>query len=178
MAASRLSSLAVATAMAASYTTVNNCAYADSPFRFPSFASSAAPEAPPSDRSGHGEDPQSAPAVEVSKGGFDPEALERGAKALREINNSPHSKQVFLNIFFLVLYSNGNLTILFIFDNFVFYLALKVFDVMRKQEQTRLAELDAEKANFEAIQAHADIVSSTMLINCFGLKIKRISLLS
>uniref|UniRef100_A0A1D1Z7H0 ATPase family AAA domain-containing protein 3-A n=1 Tax=Anthurium amnicola TaxID=1678845 RepID=A0A1D1Z7H0_9ARAE len=27
--------------------------------------------------------------------GFDPEALERGAKALREINSSPHSKQVF-----------------------------------------------------------------------------------
>ena len=26
--------------------------------------------------------------------GFDPEALERGAKALREINNSPHAKKV------------------------------------------------------------------------------------
>ena len=25
---------------------------------------------------------------------FDPEALERGAKALREINNSPHAKKV------------------------------------------------------------------------------------
>lgn len=36
---------------------------------------------------------------------------------------------------------------------------MKVFEVMRKQEQTRLAELDAEKANFEAIQAHNDIVS-------------------
>lgn len=36
--------------------------------------------------------------------------------------------------------------------------------MMRKQEQTRLAELDAEKANFEAIQAHADIVSSSMLL--------------
>lgn len=40
--------------------------------------------------------------------------------------------------------------------------ALKVFEVMRKQEQTRLAELDAEKANFEAIQAHADIVSASI----------------
>lgn len=27
-------------------------------------------------------------------GMFDPEALERGAKALREINSSPHAKQV------------------------------------------------------------------------------------
>ncbi|KAL1555739.1 ATPase family AAA domain-containing protein 3C-like [Salvia divinorum] len=127
MAASRLSSLATAVAMAASCTTAaNNRAYADSPFRFYPFSSSSSePEAPPKDSSVQGEDPQPAPAVEVSKGSFDPEALERGAKALREINNSPHAKQV--------------------------------FEVMRKQEQTRLAELDAEKANFEAIQAHADI---------------------
>ncbi|KAH6823226.1 AAA-type ATPase family protein [Perilla frutescens var. hirtella] len=132
MAASRLSSLAVAAAVAASYTAANNVAYADSSFRFFPFSSSAPPppsEAPARDSSGQGqgqgEDPQSAPAVDVSKRGFDPEALERGAKALREINNSPNAKQV--------------------------------FDVMRKQEQTRLAELEAEKANFEAIQAHADI---------------------
>ncbi|KAI3451688.1 hypothetical protein Pfo_008353 [Paulownia fortunei] len=126
MAASRLSSLAVAAAMAASYSAATNRAYADSRFRFYPFSSSApsssaSPEAPSTDTSGS--DPQ--PAVEVSKRGFDPESLERGAKALREINSSPHAKQV--------------------------------FEVMRKQEQTRLAELDAEKANFEAIQAHADI---------------------
>jgi ATPase family AAA domain-containing protein 3A/B len=29
-----------------------------------------------------------------SAAGFDPEALERGAKALREINKSPNAKQV------------------------------------------------------------------------------------
>lgn len=29
-----------------------------------------------------------------AKAMFDPEALERGAKALRDINNSPHAKQV------------------------------------------------------------------------------------
>ncbi|XP_047952629.1 ATPase family AAA domain-containing protein 3-like, partial [Salvia hispanica] len=63
-------------------------------------------------------------------GSFDPEELERGAKALREINNSPHAKQV--------------------------------FEVMRKQEQTRLAELEAEKANYEAIQAHGDIEKQRM----------------
>ncbi|KAL0350352.1 UNVERIFIED_CONTAM: ATPase family AAA domain-containing protein 3 [Sesamum radiatum] len=125
MAASRLSSLAVAAAIAASYSATANRAYADAPFRFSPFSSapssSAPPEPPPADTSGS----DSRPAVEVSKGGFDPESLERGAKALREINKSPHAKQV--------------------------------FEVMRKQEQSRLAELDAEKANFEAIQAHADI---------------------
>lgn len=100
MSASRLSSLAMAAAVAASYTAANNHAYADSPFRFSPFssstppASSSEPEAPPRDSSGQGEDPTAAPAVEVSKRGFDPEALERGAKALREINNSAHAKQV------------------------------------------------------------------------------------
>ncbi|KAI5588551.1 hypothetical protein BDE02_05G105100 [Populus trichocarpa] len=65
-------------------------------------------------------------AREISRGaGFDPEALERGAKALREINSSPHAKQV--------------------------------FDVMRKQEQSRLAEVAAEKSHYEVIQAQIDI---------------------
>ncbi|KAL8477081.1 hypothetical protein ACS0TY_029406 [Phlomoides rotata] len=127
MAASRLSSLvAAAAAMTASYSAVNP-AYADSPFRFSPFSSSApSSSAPPSEalpRETSGPDPH--PADEVSKREFDPESLERGAKALREINSSPHAKQV--------------------------------FEVMRKQEQTRLADLDAEKANFEAIQAHNDI---------------------
>ena len=30
----------------------------------------------------------------LASGGFNPEALERGAKALREINSSPHAKKV------------------------------------------------------------------------------------
>ena len=38
---------------------------------------------------------------------------------------------------------------------------------MRKQEQTRLAELAAEKAHFEAIQAQAAIVSDN-LVNCLA----------
>ncbi|KAL7101837.1 hypothetical protein ACP275_08G079700 [Erythranthe tilingii] len=126
MAASRISSLAAAAGLAVSYSTATNRSYADSPSWFYPFNSSepstsAPTEAPPA--GAPGSDPQ--PAIEVSKRGFDPEALERGAKALREINNSSHSKQV--------------------------------FEVMRKQEQTRLAELDAEKANYEAIQAHSDI---------------------
>ena len=39
-------------------------------------------------------DSKSAAASTSSGVGFDPEALERGAKALREINNSPHGKKV------------------------------------------------------------------------------------
>ena len=38
---------------------------------------------------------------------------------------------------------------------------------MRKQEQTRLAEMTAEKAHFEAIQAQAAIVSDR-LVNCLA----------
>ncbi|KAL6542313.1 hypothetical protein OROMI_023915 [Orobanche minor] len=128
MAASRFSSLVAATVVAASYSAAPDRAYADSPFRFypfsssaPSSSSSTPPEALPTDNSVS--DPQ--PAVEVTKRGFDPESLETAAKALREINNSRYAKQV--------------------------------FELMRKQEQNRLAELEAEKVNFEAIQAHADI---------------------
>ncbi|KAL6498110.1 hypothetical protein OROGR_028507 [Orobanche gracilis] len=126
MASSRLSSLVAATVLAASYSAAPDRAYADSPFRFYPFSSSApssssTPEGPPTDNSVS--DPQ--PAAEVTKRGFDPESLEIAAKALREINNSRHAKQV--------------------------------FELMRKQEQNRLAELEAEKVNFEAIQAHADI---------------------
>lgn len=125
---SAVAAVAAAAAAAASCSTLSNRSYADSPFRFSPFSSSkpssSAPvpvQAPKADSPA----PDSHPAVEDSKGGFDPESLERGAKALREINSSPHAKQV--------------------------------FEVMRKQEQTRLAELAAEKANFEAIQAHGDI---------------------
>ncbi|KAM7524148.1 hypothetical protein LguiA_014050 [Lonicera macranthoides] len=126
MAASKLSSLAAMAATAASFSTFSNGAYADGPFRFSPFFSSSS--STPSDAAQEKETtskPESKSDGEVSKGGFDPESLERGAKALREINSSPHAKQV--------------------------------FDVMRKQEQTRLTELEAEKAHHEAIQAHADI---------------------
>ncbi|KAJ8550093.1 hypothetical protein K7X08_033800 [Anisodus acutangulus] len=90
---------------AATSSTLPNRAYADAPFRLN--------EIPQTESS------------EDSKGGFNPESLERGAKALREINSSPYHKQV--------------------------------FDVMRKQEKTQLADIAAEKVHFEAIQAQADI---------------------
>ncbi|KAK6237454.1 hypothetical protein QUC31_002923 [Theobroma cacao] len=124
MAASRLSScVALAAAAAASASTLQNRAYADSPFRFPPFSSSSSstPSVSQAEQSSNAK-----PEPDEPKGaGFDPEALERGAKALREINNSPHAKQV--------------------------------FDLMRKQEQTRLTEVSAEKAHYEAIQSQADI---------------------
>ncbi|KAI8029225.1 ATPase family AAA domain-containing protein 3 [Camellia lanceoleosa] len=117
MAASRLSSLVAVAAAAASLPTLSNTAYADSPFRFFPFSSS-----PPW---GETDSPNPDSKSDEPKGGFDPESLERGAKALREINSSPHAKQV--------------------------------FEIMRKQEQSRLAELAAEKAHYEAIQSQADI---------------------
>lgn len=40
---------------------------------------------------------------------------------------------------------------------------IQVFDLMRKQEKTRLAELAAENSHYEAIQAHNDIVSNLLL---------------
>ncbi|GJS87468.1 ATPase family AAA domain-containing protein 3C [Tanacetum coccineum] len=124
MVASKLASFAVAAAAAAASSTTY--AYADGPssYRFNPFGQSPAP-ANESGQEGKEGDNDGKPQVEDSKGGFDPEALERGAKALREINSSPYSKQV--------------------------------FEVMRKQEQARLTELAAEKANHEAIQAHLDI---------------------
>ncbi|KAK8694680.1 hypothetical protein V6N13_072227 [Hibiscus sabdariffa] len=118
MAASRLSTCVAlaATATASAASTLQNRTYADSLFRFPFSSSSSGPQAEQSSND-ESEEPKGA--------GFDPEALERGAKALREINNSPNAK--------------------------------RVFDLMRKQEQTRLGEIAAEKAHYEAIQSQADI---------------------
>lgn len=115
-----------AVAAAAAFSTLSNTAYADGSFRFSPFSRPQAPAPPQDDAAVDGGD--SKPSGEESGGrssGFDPESLERGAKALREINKSPYSKQV--------------------------------FDLMRKQEQTRLTELEAEKFKFEAMQSKIDI---------------------
>ncbi|XP_041027062.1 ATPase family AAA domain-containing protein 3-like [Juglans microcarpa x Juglans regia] len=124
MAASRLSSCVAMAAAVASLSTLSDRAYADSPFRFFPFYSSSS-SSPQGDQNSNSRSEAKADAEESKGSGFDPESLERGAKALREINSSPHAKQV--------------------------------FQVMRKQEDTRLAEMAAEKAHFEAIQANADI---------------------
>ncbi|KAL1316430.1 hypothetical protein HN51_068623 [Arachis hypogaea] len=125
MAAARLTTCAAVAAAVASMSSLSDrAAHADSSFRFPFFSSSPSNSPSPSDPASDSKTEQPTP-DEPNKSGFDPESLERGAKALREINSSPYSKQV--------------------------------FDLMRKQEQTRLAELDAEKVHFELIQSQGDI---------------------
>lgn len=99
MAVSRLASLAAMAAVAAASTTTY--AYADAPaYRFNPFAQS--PNQSQSNQS-DSQPSNAEPEVEDSKGGFNPEALERGAKALREINSNPYSKQVNVLIRFLFL---------------------------------------------------------------------------
>lgn len=49
-------------------------------------------------------------------------------------------------------------------DSFVLFdFVMKLFKVMRKQEDTRQAELGAEKAHYACILARADIVSTGFL---------------
>lgn len=110
-------------------------AYADGgSFKFLPF-SQPSPSAPPASDSARPGPPPPRPAEapleeasrvrndnpRTSAAGFDPEALERGAKALREINSSSQAK--------------------------------KVFELMKKQEETRQVELAANKAEFQAFQA-------------------------
>ncbi|XP_058206401.1 uncharacterized protein LOC131319947 [Rhododendron vialii] len=81
-----------------------DCAYADGPFNFSPFASPAPPPQASSDSPAAAQ-PGAAAKAEPTRvrndnprttaSGFDPEALERGAKALREISSSPHGKKVF-----------------------------------------------------------------------------------
>ncbi|XP_020598346.1 ATPase family AAA domain-containing protein 3-like, partial [Phalaenopsis equestris] len=117
-------SIAAAAAAASSFASFASLAYADGPFRFPYLSSPSAPAT--------NANASSSTSSSSSSGGFDPESLERGAKALREINSSPYAHQV--------------------------------FELMRRQEESRLAEIAAEKARHLAIQTQADIVS----LLCFG----------
>ncbi|OMP01529.1 hypothetical protein COLO4_11802 [Corchorus olitorius] len=117
--------------------TNNNIAFADGPFNFPLFSSSPSPSGSPPAQSQP--QPSGAPAADkeasgnarvrndnprTSSAGFDPEALERGAKALREISSSPNAK--------------------------------KAFELMKKQEETRQAEMAEKAAEFKAMQAQAE----------------------
>ncbi|KAI3969849.1 hypothetical protein MKX01_038317 [Papaver californicum] len=122
MFASKITTCAAALTVAAATATLNNPVYADGAFRFSPFSSS-------SSSSQNNETTVSKDEIssvdDDSKGGFDPESLESAAKALREINNSRYSKEV--------------------------------FKLMKMQEQTRLKDLEAEKAEFLARQAQNDI---------------------
>ncbi|KAH7440894.1 hypothetical protein KP509_03G015300 [Ceratopteris richardii] len=101
-----------------------------SSFYFPFLSGRSPPAVPPSqspDSSSPAEDATKASSSEFesSKSGFDPEALERGARVLREINNSKYSK--------------------------------KVFELMRKQEDTRLAEEATRRARNAAHQVQVEV---------------------
>ncbi|KAF3321537.1 ATPase family AAA domain-containing protein 3-like protein [Carex littledalei] len=129
--------LSLATAAAAAAGLTVDRAYADGPFKIPTFSSSSPPAAggpPPAQPAEQGptatgQSPASNEEVpkvrndnpRTTAAGFDPEALERGAKALREINNSSQAK--------------------------------KVFELMRKQEETRQTELAVKKSEYQALQA-------------------------
>ncbi|CAL0329379.1 unnamed protein product [Lupinus luteus] len=122
---------AIATASALSLTnTNNNAAYADGPFNFPPFSNAPPPSSSSSDVPEPSSDPNSAPPPppkvrndhpRTTSAGFDPEALERGVKALKDIAESPHGK--------------------------------KVFDIIKKQEDTKITEFSAKVAEFKQLQA-------------------------
>ncbi|GFY83943.1 P-loop containing nucleoside triphosphate hydrolases superfamily protein [Actinidia rufa] len=108
-------------------------AYADGHFNFSPFSSSS--PTPPQASSESSPTPHASPEntepprvrndnPRTTSAGFDPEALERGVKALREISSSPHGK--------------------------------KVFDVVKKKEETRQTEFAAKAAEFKAMQAQAE----------------------
>ncbi|KAK4436147.1 ATPase family AAA domain-containing protein 3 [Sesamum alatum] len=110
-------------------------AYADGPFNFSPFSSSSSAGRTPQQTAPEPAKPPAQPsAVEPTRvrndnprttsAGFDPEALERGVKALKEITSSSHAK--------------------------------KVFEVIKKQEETRQQELTAKAAEFKAMQAQAE----------------------
>lgn len=109
MAASKLSSCLAMAIAAAAMPTLSNRAYADGRgFRFSPFSSSSSSSSSaPKDSSSSGA--SESEAEEPRGSGMDPEALERAAKALREINNSKNSKQVlFLLLEFNFPFCFGN----------------------------------------------------------------------
>ena len=97
-----------AMAAAAGLSQNRRAAHADGPFNFPPFSN--LPQSSPSPTSASGSsDGKSPPEAQqppppppkvrndqprTTSAGFDPEALERGVKALREISSSPHGKKV------------------------------------------------------------------------------------
>lgn len=107
--------LSLATAAAAAAGLTVDRAYADGPFKIPTFSSSSSSSSPAAGGQPPAQPAQQGPTAtgqspasneEVPKvrndnprttaAGFDPEALERGAKALREINNNSHAKKVLI----------------------------------------------------------------------------------
>ncbi|GLT29263.1 hypothetical protein SLA2020_041400 [Shorea laevis] len=126
----------ISAALAASSVSQSKLALADGPFNFSPFATSPQPSSGQSQSSNSlpstaSADKESSVSVKArndnprtTSAGFDPEPLERGAKAADEINRSGQAK--------------------------------KVFEIMKKQEETRQAEFAAKAAEFKAMQAQAE----------------------
>ena len=91
---------ALAASATASLSSQSHVAYADGPFKFSPFSSSPSGQSQPSNPPPAAEsEPPAPPKVRndnprTTSAGFDPEALERGAKALREISSSNNAKKV------------------------------------------------------------------------------------
>lgn len=90
-------------------------AHADGPFNFSQFSSSPVAQQPAPEPA----KPQAQPAEprarndnsRTTSAGFDPEALERGVKALKEISSSSHAKKVFESSHFVFFYHFGVLVL-------------------------------------------------------------------
>lgn len=163
MAASKLSSTvavaAAAAAAVASLSSFSDRTYADGSFRFNPFSSSSSSSSSShssSQRQADHSSNEKAEADEPRGAGFDPEALERGAKALREINSSPYAKQVLLLIlvFLSAIFNcsenrrNGNNPEFFLLDFLLFHvkhmhtsLGLTMLNKMSPTRETRACNL-------------------------------------
>lgn len=105
MAASRLPSCLAVAAAVASLATASNRAYADASPRFSFFSSPAQPSSSGNNQADQTENAKISGEAEEPKGsGFDPEALERAAKALREINSSRHAKEVIFTFLLILVF--------------------------------------------------------------------------
>lgn len=93
----RTSAATAAVTAVAAGVAMTEVAYADGRF-FNPFRTPAAPPAGPAANVPGSHSSDQSGSSKPSSGGFDPESLERGAKALREINQSPHAKQVFVSM--------------------------------------------------------------------------------
>ena len=94
MSSARFSQCVATAAAVAAMSNFSNKAYADSSFRFPFLSSSSSSSSDSQENQNSEAKSESQPPDEPKKSGFDPESLERGAKALRKINSSAYARQV------------------------------------------------------------------------------------
>ncbi|KAF5450701.1 hypothetical protein F2P56_031030 [Juglans regia] len=121
--------LAAAATSSSTLSSQSHLAYADGSFKLSPISPPSSEKSQPSNPPAGNSESSSPSRVRndnprTTSAGFDPEALERGAKALREITNSAHAK--------------------------------KVFEVIKKQEETRQVEMESKVAEFKAVQAQAE----------------------